>query len=262
MANNARFAEVASLAGDPARVSMLHALMDGRALTATELARVAGVTPQTASEHLAKMADAGLIQVEKQGRHRYHRLASPAVAQMMESIMLVASRMHPMRPAPVTGPRDAALRAGRTCYDHLAGRLGVALADALVAGGHLELSRDAGLVTDAGIALFGRIGIDVASFSADRGKTSRVLCRPCLDWSERRPHLAGAIGVALCSRGLEAGWIRRIEGTRAVTVTPKGRRVFREEMGVLLDDRKANDSPFQVEPASGFLNRGQTTLSK
>jgi DNA-binding transcriptional ArsR family regulator len=233
VANNARFAEVASLAGDPARVGMLHALMDGRALTATELARVAGVTPQTASEHLAKMTDAGLVQVEKQGRHRYHRLASPEVAQMMESIMLVASRMNPLRPAPATGPRDAALRAGRTCYDHLAGRLGVALADALTAGGHVELSHDAGVVTDAGMALFGRIGIDVASLSAGRGKAARVLCRPCLDWSERRSHLAGAIAVALCTRSLDAGWIRRIDGTRAVTVTPEGQRVFREVIGVL-----------------------------
>src|ERR1700741_5147060 len=108
MSNNARFAEVASLAGDPARVGMLHALMDGRALTASELARVAGVTPQTASEHLAKMTAAGLVQVAKQGRHRYHRLASPAVAQMMESIMLVASGLEAMRPAPATGPKDAA----------------------------------------------------------------------------------------------------------------------------------------------------------
>ncbi len=223
---------MASVAGDPTRVGMLHALMDGRALTASELARVAGVTPQTASGHLAKMASAGLVQIEKQGRHRYHRLASPAVAQMMESIMLVASGMEAMRPAPVTGPRDAALRAARTCYDHLAGHLGVALADALVVGGHVELSQDAGLVTDTGIALFGRIGINVASFSAGRGKTARVLCRPCLDWSERRPHLAGKVGVALCTRSFEEGWIRRIEGTRAVTVTPNGQRVFREVIGV------------------------------
>src|SRR5258705_6622117 len=172
MASHARFAEVASLAGDPARAGMLHALMDGRALTASERGRVAGVTPQTASGHLARMASAGLVQVEKQGRHRYHRLASPAVAQMVESIMQVAAGVEAMRPAPVTGPRDAALRAARTCYDHLAGRLGVALADGLVAGGHVELAHDAGLVTDAGVALFGRIGIDVTSFSAGRGKRS------------------------------------------------------------------------------------------
>jgi len=232
MSNNARFAEIAALAGDPARAGMLHALMDGRALTASELARVASVTPQTASEHLAKMAAAGLVQVQKQGRHRYHRLASPSVAQMMESIMRVASRLDTPRPAPVTGPRDVALRAARTCYDHLAGHLGVALADALVAGGHVELSYDAGVVTDAGVELFGRLGIDVTLFSAGRGKTARVLCRPCLDWSERRSHLAGAVATALCKRSLAEGWIRRIEGTRAVTVTAKGQRVFREAIGV------------------------------
>ncbi len=232
MASNAKFAEVAALAGDPARAGMLHALMDGRALTATELAQVAGITPQTASGHLGRMAAAGLVQVEKQGRHRYHRLASPAVARMMESIMQVASGLDGMRPAPVTGPRDAALRAARTCYDHLAGRLGVALADGLVAGGHVELASDAGLVTGAGIALFDRLGIDVASLSAARGKRARVLCRPCLDWSERRPHLAGAVGAALCSQSLEEGWIRRIAGTRAVAVTPKGQTLFREVFGV------------------------------
>lgn len=237
MASNARFAEVASLVGDLARASMLHALMDGRALTASELARVAGVTAQTASGHLARMAAAGLVRVAKQGRHRYHRLASPAIAQMMESIMQVASGLEAMRPPPATGPRDAALRAARTCYDHLAGRLGVALADGLVAGGHVELAHDAGLVSDAGIALFARLGIDVATLSAGRGKRARVLCRPCLDWSERRPHLGGSVGAALCACSFEKGWIRRIEGTRAVAITPTGRRVFCEVIGVRWADK-------------------------
>lgn len=235
MASNARFAEVASLAGDPARAGMLHALMDGRALTASELARVARVTPQTASGHLARMAGAGLLQVEKQGRHRYHRLASPAVAQMIESIMQVASGLESMRPAPVTGPRDAALRNARTCYDHLAGHLGVALADALVTGGHVELAPDAGVVTDAGIALFSRIGIDVGALSA--GKPARVLCRACLDWSERRPHLAGSVGSALCALSFGEGWIRRIQGSRAVSITPKGRRFYGETLGARLERR-------------------------
>src|SRR4029079_7176456 len=150
MASNARFAEVAALAGDPARAGMLHALMDGRALTATELARVAGVAPQTASRHLSSMITAGLLAVEKQGRPRYHRLATPAVARMMESIMQVASDLAPTRRTLTVGPRDAALRAARTCYDHLAGRLGVALADAMVSGGQVELAGDAGVVTDSG----------------------------------------------------------------------------------------------------------------
>jgi DNA-binding transcriptional ArsR family regulator len=234
MASNARFAEIAELAGDPARAGMLHALMDGRALTASELARVAGVTPQTASGHLARLAAASLVSVQPQGRHRYHRLASPAVAQMIESIMQVASATeHPRRTLSV-GPRDAALRAARTCYDHLAGRLGVALTDALVEGGQLELSTDAGLVTEHGLTLFRRIGVDIDALMAERGKR-RILCRPCLDWSERRPHLAGAVGAALCACSFAAGWIRRLDGTRAVTLTPKGQRVFRERLGVRLD---------------------------
>lgn len=233
MANNATFAEVAALAGDPARAGMLQALMDGRALTASELARIAGVTPQTASGHLARLTTAGLLAVAQQGRHRYHRLASPAVAQMMESIMLVASLPEPTKRKLTIGPRDAALRAARTCYDHLAGRLGVALTDALVAGGRVELAKDGGLVTDAGVELLRRLGIDVdplvARSASPRG---RVLCRPCLDWSERRPHLAGAIGAALCSLSFANGWIHRIDGTRAVTVTPKGQRSYRELFGL------------------------------
>jgi DNA-binding transcriptional ArsR family regulator len=231
MATAARFAEVASLAGDPARSTMLHALMDGRALTASELARVAGVTPQTASAHLAKMAAADLVQVEKQGRHRYHRLATPAVAQMVESIMQVASGLEATRPRVVTGPRDAALRAARTCYDHLAGQLGVALTEALVAADHVVLTNDAGVVTDAGVAMFERLGIDVSSLRVGSGKNARVLCRPCLDWSERRPHLAGALGAALCTRAFDADWIRRIDSSRAVVVTPTGWRVFRDTIG-------------------------------
>jgi DNA-binding transcriptional ArsR family regulator len=235
MASTAGFAEIAALAGDPARANMLHALMDGRALTASELAFTAGVTPQTASGHLGQLLAAGLLTVEKQGRHRYHRLASPAVAQMMESIMQVASKSDRARPAIVVGPRDAALRAARTCYDHLAGRLGVAVADAMVAGGHIELSNDAGLVTDSGLALLGRLGIDVDEAPVRAGKpTRRLLCRPCLDWSERRPHLAGVVGAALLSHYLAQGWLRRIDATRAVALTPKGQRGFHDAFDVRL----------------------------
>ena len=237
MASTAMFAEVAALAGDPARAGMLHALMDGRALTASELARVAGITPQTATSHLARMTAAGLLSVEKQGRHRYHRLATPAVAQMMESIMRVASSLDATRPKLSVGPRDAAMRAARTCYDHIAGRLGVALADALVANGHAELTSDGGEITDTGVAFLAGVGVDVADLRERHGRRSaRILCRPCLDWSERRPHLAGSVGAELCRQSFAHGWIRRIDGTRAVAISPEGHRVFRERFGARLDE--------------------------
>lgn len=235
MASNAVFAEVASLAGDPGRAGMLHALMDGRALTATELARVAGITPQTASGHLSRLTAGGLVAVEKQGRHRYHRLASPAVARMLESIMRVAADAAPPRRKAFVGPRDLALRAARTCYDHLAGHLGVALADALVARGHIEMSGDGGMVTDKGTTFFDRLGIDLDADSATKAlgkRKGRMLCRPCLDWSERRPHLAGVVGAALCKHCFSEGWIRHAEGTRAVTITAKGQRNFRDVFGI------------------------------
>jgi DNA-binding transcriptional ArsR family regulator len=234
MTSLSTFAEVAALAGDVARAGMLRALMDGRALTASELAYVARITPQTASGHLARMATAGLLKVEKQGRHRYHRLASPAVAQMIESIMQVASGPGSTRPPRVVGPKDAALRLARTCYDHLAGRLAVALADALVESVYLELTNDGGLVTDRGVAFFRKIGIDLdALVTRSDKRSSRILCRPCLDWSERRPHIAGSIGAALCAHSFEEGWISRLNGTRAVAITPKGQRIFREQFGVM-----------------------------
>ncbi len=232
MANNALFATVAALAGDPARAGMLHALMDGRALTATELARVAGITPQTASGHLNRMTVAGLVSVEKQGRHRYHRLAAPSVARMLESIMQVASELEPAGRKLSIGPKDAALRRARTCYDHLAGQLGVSIADGLTREGFVELAGDGGIVTDAGIARLTAIGMDVGKVLERRTKHSgRVLCRACLDWSERRPHLAGMLGALICEHSMQQGWIRRLSGTRAVQLTPKGEGAFREGFG-------------------------------
>src|SRR5262249_13914979 len=148
----------------------------------------------------------------------------------------VATLLEPPRPPLFVGPREAALREARTCYDHLAGRLGVALTDALVKGGYAELASDTGLLTDQGVDFFGRMGMDVDGLLAQRGKRSmRVLCRPCLDWSERRPHLAGAVGAAICAHSLENDWVRRLRDTRAVAITPKGRRIFREKFGAALD---------------------------
>ena len=228
MASNARFAAIAALAGDPARAGMLHALMDGRALTASELAHVAGIAPQTASGHLARMTAIGLLTVEKQGRHRYHRLATSGVAHMLESIMQVASELAPARKRLVVGPRDTALRKARTCYDHLAGQLGVALADALVAAGHAELAGDGGIVTDTGVEFLARIGIDVNAMTGRYGrKSGRVLCRPCLDWSERRPHLGGALGAALLKLALQRRWLVADLDSRALALTPTGDREMR-----------------------------------
>lgn len=236
MPSTAKLASVAALLGDPARAAMLQAMMDGRALTATELAGVAGITPQTASSHLARLTGAGLLAMEKQGRHRYHRLATPAMARLLESLMHVAAETEPPRRAVVTGPRDAALRAARTCYDHLAGRLGVAIADALVAAGHIELDSEAGIVTPSGLTLFEHIGIDVARVATiGSEKRRRILCRPCLDWSERRPHIAGKLGAALCRLSFDSGWVRPVEGSRALVITPTGQRAFRETLGVQPD---------------------------
>ena len=234
MISNGMFAEIAAVTGDPTRASMLQALMDGRALTAGELANAGGITAQTASGHLARMTMAGLITVRKQGRHRYHRLASPAVALMMESIMQVACDAHLPAKRLVTGPRDEALRAARICYDHLAGELGVGLADALIASGYADLSNEVGVVTEHGLAFLVRLGIDVRAPVASGRRPQRAFCRACLDWSERRPHFGGTVGAAICRHSVENGWVRRRNGTRAVAITPKGRMIFRDEFGVQL----------------------------
>ncbi|MCC7276622.1 MAG: helix-turn-helix transcriptional regulator [Alphaproteobacteria bacterium] len=224
--NANELARIAALVGEPARAAMLVVLMDGRALTAAELAGAAGVAPQTASSHLARLTEAGLLKVERQGRHRYHRLADPEVARMLEGILQLAATTARARPA--TGPRDAAMRTARTCYDHLAGRLGVAITDALVAHGAVEFDDEAGLLTAEGVRFLGRIGIAVPT----DGRASRPMCRPCLDWSERRPHVAGKVGAAICAHCLAAGWVRRRAGTRSLEITPPGRRALHGAFGI------------------------------
>ena len=221
-----KLAMVAACAGDPTRASMLSVLADGRAFTAGELSAVARITPQTASGHLARMVDAGLLTVASQGRHRYYRLASAQVAIMLESMMVVAE---PSLRIGRTGPADDRMRLARTCYDHLAGRLAVGIADWLVEAGHLSLSDDGGEVTARGHEFLHGLGLHV-----DGGRTGRPLCRPCLDWSERRYHLAGTLGAAIKDHCFAAGWISRTTGSRAVTVTTLGARKFREVFGVQL----------------------------
>ncbi|MGN6579244.1 MAG: ArsR/SmtB family transcription factor [Bordetella sp.] len=238
MLSTASLAETAALIGDLARASMLAALMDGRALTAAELAQLAGISPQTASGHLAKLTQAGLLSVEKQGRHRYHRLASPSVAHMLEHIMSVSvereAGSQARGPRVVTGPRDKALRYARTCYDHLAGEIAVAITDSMIAAGHIELTPEAGALTEQGTRFLHDLGIEpeaCAQHAAPR-RSTRVFCRPCLDWSERRHHIAGTLGAALFQHYLKQGWIRRPEGTRSVTVTPAGQQAFARLFGV------------------------------
>jgi DNA-binding transcriptional ArsR family regulator len=217
-------AYVAALVGDPARANMLSALTDGRALTASELAYFAGVTPQTASSHLGKLTEAGLLAQQRQGRHRYYRLASPLVGRMLESLMVVAD---PARDRPRWRGGEA-LRTARTCYDHLAGRLAVGIADALVERGHVVLAEDGGAITAAGLAHLAEFGLDLGATA----KRRRPFCKPCLDWSERRPHLAGAVGAALAARAFELGWIERIKDSRAVAITAAGHRGFADAFGL------------------------------
>jgi DNA-binding transcriptional ArsR family regulator len=236
----ANMVEVAALVGDTARATMLAALMSGQALTATELAFLARISRPTASEHLARLVAARLIAMTKQGRLRYYRIRSPLVAQMLESIKAVAAIEVPSRYQP-RSIQDDALRFARTCYDHFAGRLGVAIADALIARGRIVLTEDGGAVTEVGEKFFAAFGADLHL----RSRSKRVFCRPCLDWSERRLHVAGLVGAEICRRCLELGWVARQRDTRAVRITAAGKVGLLETFGLDLDigSRKQPDSP-------------------
>jgi DNA-binding transcriptional ArsR family regulator len=211
-------ASIAALIGDPGRANMLTALMDGRALTASELGGAAGVTLQTASGHLSRLVEAGLLTVRKQGRHRYFRLSGPDVAEALEALMGLAQRTGAVRIR--TGPRDAALREARICYDHLAGERGVALLEALRRNKLVEGEQDV-VLTDAGRAFFTGLGVDLGRLQEGR----RPLCRLCLDWSERRAHLGGALGAALLDLMADRRWLRREDG-RVLRFSPAGLRAF------------------------------------
>jgi DNA-binding transcriptional ArsR family regulator len=213
-------ASLAALIGDPGRANMLCALMSGMALTAGELAREADIMPQTASAHIAKLVEAGLVLVEVQGRHRYVRLAGPDVAQALEGLMELASRMGRLRTRP--GPRDVAMRKARVCYDHLAGEMGVRLQAAFVDQGLIIATADGLGLSDTGRHRFKAEGIDVAALEAG----PRAICLACLDWSERRHHLAGALGAALLQLIFERGWARRHDKGRAVLFTGAGQSRF------------------------------------
>lgn len=227
----ANMVEVAALVGDTARATMLAALMGGQALTGSELAYLAHVSRSTASEHLGKLVEARLIAITKQGRFHYYRIASPLVARMLESIKLVAAIEVPPRYQP-RSIKDEALRFARTCYDHLAGQIGVAIADAMVGKGYLILTEDGGALTDAGVQFLTAFGAELAPKSYSR----RIFCQPCLDWSERRYHVAGHVGAEICRCCLESGWLKRERDTRALRLTPSGKAGLLDRFGLDLDN--------------------------
>jgi len=219
-------AEIAALLADPARATMVWALLDGRALAAGELARAARITPQTASSHLAKLTAAGVLSMARHGRHRYFRLASPRVTDMIDGIVAVALEKRP-RYRPLSH-QARALNAARMCYGHLAGRLSVDLTDSLVARDYLVLDDETAEITRAGTRFLAGFGVEP---SAPRSNRPRY-CRPCLDWTERRPHIAGAVGAAITKRCFDLGWVERTSRSHAVVVTPLGRRGFKKTFGI------------------------------
>ncbi len=222
MRDGPNIVRIAALIGDHARAEILTALMAGQALTATELAEVAGVTKQTVSTHLAKLLDARMLSVESQGRHRYFRLADRDVAQLLESLMGVAYRAGALRVR--SSPREPALRKARVCYDHLAGELGVLVFDSLEQRRLLRSGHEGLDLTPEGKQFCAEFGIDVNALARQR----RSLCRACLDWSMRRSHLAGAVGAAVLSRCLDLGWARRAKGSRVVTFSAHGENALRK----------------------------------
>ena len=233
----ANLVEVGALVGDTARATMLAALMSGQSLTASELAFLAHVSRPTASEHLAKLVNARLLAVTQKRRNRYYRIASPLVARMLEGIKAVAAIEVPPRYQPRSA-RDDALRFARTCYDHLAGRLGVAIADALVDKGYIVLTDEGGEVTGSGAAFLTRFGIDLVPAPRSR----RIFCRPCLDWSERRYHVAGHVGSEILRRCMELGWLNRARDHRSATITQAGRAGLLATFGIALQA----DQPLKI----------------
>lgn len=211
---------IAALMGDPARANILTALMDGRALTASELAEGAGVGLSTASGHLSKLTDADLIRPRKEGRHKYFHLADDEVASVLEALMGLAAGRGVKRVR--TGPRDVQMRAARVCYNHLAGAMGVQMYQSMVARGFLAEDDTDVTLTDTGATFITDFGIDLTALA----KARAPMCRSCLDWSERRSHLAGGLGRAMLARMEANGWMRRVPGERVIDVTTWGKDAF------------------------------------
>jgi DNA-binding transcriptional ArsR family regulator len=211
---------VAAMIGDPARANMIMALMSGLALTAAELAEAAGVMASTASGHLAKLEACGLIVGTRQGRNRYFRIANADVAHAVEALVTVAARAGHLRWRP--GPRNQAMRRARSCYDHLAGEVAVALFLRWIERGILAWRGESVALSDKGREVLQRRGIDIAALERKR----RPLCRTCVDWSERRHHLGGSVGAAVLAHASAQGWARREPGSRAVIFSRQGEDAF------------------------------------
>ena len=229
-------AEIAAFVGEPARATMLSSLLDGRALTASELAYATRISRQTASTHLAKMTEAGLISAIRDGRHRYFCIASPSVAEMLHGIVAVALEKRP-RYRPLSH-QAREFRAARICYDHLAGRLAVDLTDSLAAHEYILIGDEAAEITSAGTRFLAEFGIELAALSS----TSPAFCRLCFDWTERRPHIAGAVGAALTKRCFDLGWTARMKHSSAVIVSELGRRGFLATFGIGVPEENENRS--------------------
>ncbi len=228
MTESPNIASLAAALADPARARMALALMDGRARTVSELGAAAGLTKASASEHAARLEGAGLVRAEKQGRHKYLSLASAEVARLIEAMMALAGQgagRTPGRPA-LPGPRDPALREARLCYNHLAGTLGVQVYQSLSANGCLAPAEGGLTLTPAGHAFALGFGLSEADLSPSPGSARTPLCRDCLDWSERQNHLGGRLGRLLLAQMEAQGWLRRKPESRALTVTPEGRRAI------------------------------------
>jgi DNA-binding transcriptional ArsR family regulator len=226
MSDGPNITRIAAAIGDPVRAEMLTALMGGRALTATELATHTGITKQTGSSHLRRLLDAHLITMHAQGRHRYFAIANEDVAQLIERMTGIAADAKAVRLR--TGPREPALRKARVCYDHLAGELAVSMYEAFMQRRWLDFQHQSLALTDEGQASMLRAGIDLDRTRAQK----RLLCRVCMDWSERRNHLAGALGAAILDRIIERGWVRRERASRLIVFRPGGERAFLRAFGM------------------------------
>jgi DNA-binding transcriptional ArsR family regulator len=248
MTTAANMVEVAALVGDTARATMLPALMGGQALTSSELATIAHISRPTASGHLNQLADARLLAVTASGRNRYYRIASPLVARMLESISAVAAIDMPARYRPRSA-HDAATRFARTCYDHLAGVVGVAIADTLAAKRFIAFSCDGGEVTEAGSRFLLAFGADLSEAAAGR----RIFCRACLDWSERRFHIGGHVGAEIWRCCHARGWFKRQRESRAVSITSTGHSGLWETFGIEFEraDNRWVAAATQIETATG-----------